>query len=73
VQPVIDQIQKENSSIAVTFIKLDLADLDSVKQAAKEINVKVNKLDVLINNAGGRLYASSSTLSGIIRANKLVI
>jgi NADP-dependent 3-hydroxy acid dehydrogenase YdfG len=69
VQPVIDQIQKENPSVAVSFVKLDLANLDSVRQAAKEINAKVDKLDVLINNAGGMLYTFSAMLSVIIHVN----
>ena len=37
----------------VSFIHLDLADLDSVKKAAADIQAKTDQIDVLINNAGG--------------------
>lgn len=37
----------------VFFIYMDLADLDSVKNAAAEIQTKTDQIDVLINNAGG--------------------
>ncbi|KAG6988958.1 hypothetical protein G7Y79_00067g095730 [Physcia stellaris] len=52
IQPVIDQIQKENPDVKATFVQLDLADLSSVRNAAKEVSDKTQKLDVLINNAG---------------------
>lgn len=52
IQPVIDQIAKDHPSVETVFIKLDLTDLASVKEAAKEANSKVDQLDVLINNAG---------------------
>ena len=54
IQPVIDQIQKENPDVKATFIQLDLADLSSVRNAAKEVSDKTQKLDVLINNAGSK-------------------
>ncbi|WP_296620655.1 SDR family oxidoreductase [Marivirga sp.] len=41
--------KKENVSI----IKCDLADLKSVRKAGEELLQKTDKLDVLINNAGG--------------------
>ncbi|GAA5852882.1 hypothetical protein JCM8547_004718 [Rhodosporidiobolus lusitaniae] len=34
------------------WLKLDLADLDSVKEAAEEFKAKENRLDMLFNNAG---------------------
>ncbi|MCJ1383961.1 hypothetical protein MMC17_007075 [Xylographa soralifera] len=52
IQPVIDQIKKEHPEVATTFVQLDLADLSSVRKAAKEVAGKVDKLDYLINNAG---------------------
>jgi len=36
----------------VTFIELDLSSLSSVRKAAASINSKIEKLDILINNAG---------------------
>ena len=54
IQPVIDQVQSSAPSVTVTFVQLDLADLASVRKAAEQIKEKTNKLDVLINNAGGQ-------------------
>ncbi|KAE8448958.1 hypothetical protein EG329_008754 [Mollisiaceae sp. DMI_Dod_QoI] len=50
--PVIGEIKKINPSIKVQFIQLDLARFDSIKAAAAEVTKAVNKIDVLINNAG---------------------
>lgn len=52
VQPVIDQIAKENPDVPVKFVALDLTDLASVRKAANEVKTLTKKLDVLINNAG---------------------
>ncbi|CAF9918400.1 MAG: hypothetical protein GOMPHAMPRED_001510 [Gomphillus americanus] len=54
IQPVIDAIKNGEASTQVTFVPLDLADLLSVRKAAQEISSKVDQLDVLINNAGGK-------------------
>lgn len=45
-------IQKANPAVTVDFFAADLADLDSVRRAAGQINDKYAQLDVLINNAG---------------------
>ncbi|KAE9370799.1 NAD(P)-binding protein [Stipitochalara longipes BDJ] len=52
VQPVISQITAISPSTLVTFIELDLSSLSSVRKAATEVNSKIKKLDILINNAG---------------------
>lgn len=52
---MIDEIQKNDPKVLVPFIELDLADLSSVRAAAKKIYSKIEKLDVLINNSGGEL------------------
>jgi len=56
IQPVIDKLGTDFSSVTVTFIKLDLADLSSVKAAAEAVTSKVDRIDVLINNAGGKVF-----------------
>lgn len=52
IYPVIEQIQEKHPGVKATFVQLDLADLSSVRNAAKEVSEKIEKLDVLINNAG---------------------
>ena len=52
VLPVIEEIKKVNPEVKSTFVKLDLADQSSTRSAAKEINSIVDKIDILINNAG---------------------
>lgn len=52
VLPVIHEIQAMNSSIRTAFVPISLDSLDSVRKAAAEINSSVDKIDVLINNAG---------------------
>jgi len=48
--PVIDAITSAGGT--ATFLELDLADLESVKAAAKTFREKNETLDVLVNNAG---------------------
>lgn len=50
--PVIQKINEINSNVKTTFVQLDLLELSSVRQAAKEINAAVDSIDVLVNNAG---------------------
>ncbi|KAI8948122.1 putative short-chain dehydrogenase [Xylaria longipes] len=53
VQPVIDEIAQINPDIETRFVKLDLTDLSSVRQAATDIkNVVPDGIDGLYNNAG---------------------
>lgn len=43
---------KELGFSNVDFVEMDVSDLDSVKKAKAEVELKVNILDILINNAG---------------------
>ncbi|KAL9065039.1 MAG: hypothetical protein Q9161_008493 [Pseudevernia consocians] len=52
IRPVITEINNSHPDIAIKFIKLDLADQSSIRAAVKEVTSLVDKLDVLINNAG---------------------
>ena len=63
IQPVIDQLKKSDPDVSTIFLKLDLADQSSIRKAAKEVNSQVDKLDILINNAGGSC-CSLARLSG---------
>ena len=49
---VLDGIRAQHRSAAVEFLRLDLADLASVRQAADAFLASGRPLDVLVNNAG---------------------
>lgn len=51
IAPVIARIAESSPGVNVQFISLDLGSLKSVRNAAAEINAKVSKIDLLINNA----------------------
>lgn len=51
-QPVRDEIEQVSKTKQVDLIRCDLADFDSVRQAAREVNDRYDHLDVLVNNAG---------------------
>lgn len=54
VEPVINEINSANPSVLVKFVSCDLADQDSVRQAAETIltDNAITKIDAVINNAG---------------------
>jgi NAD(P)-dependent dehydrogenase (short-subunit alcohol dehydrogenase family) len=52
ITPVIEKINAVNPDVKITFVELDLLDLSTVRKAAAEIDAAVDKIDVLINNAG---------------------
>lgn len=54
IQPVMDQISNDHPEVTVSFVEVDLAVLSSVRHAAEVINSEIDKLDILINNAGGK-------------------
>ncbi len=49
--PVLDRLRAAGSG-AVELLRLDLADLSSVQAAAESVRSSVDRLDVLVNNAG---------------------
>ena len=62
----ITQIKKCNKVENIVFMKLDLSDLQSVKEFAAEFNEKYDKLDILLNNAGiMALPVRQQTVQGI--------
>lgn len=56
----INEILQEVPSAKLDMLHLDLSDLNSIKQFAKEFKSKYDKLDVLINNAGIMMPAKRS-------------
>jgi retinol dehydrogenase 12 len=51
-RPVLDGIWRRDAGAAVEFLRLDVADLASVRRAAGALIAQDRALDVLINNAG---------------------
>jgi NAD(P)-dependent dehydrogenase (short-subunit alcohol dehydrogenase family) len=47
-----DQIKETNPKIDVMIVPLNLSDNSLVRRAAKTINSSIDRLDVLVNNAG---------------------
>jgi len=62
--PVIQEIQQETKNKKLEFIRLDLSDLQSVRDFAKEFNSRHKKLDILINNAGINMPDRRKTKDG---------
>lgn len=63
---MVEEIQKINSEVTVTVVQLDLADFSSIRAVAEEVSQKVEKLDILINNAGGRCHMLNLMLFPLI-------
>jgi NAD(P)-dependent dehydrogenase (short-subunit alcohol dehydrogenase family) len=67
-QPSADKLIKEvNSkypSVPITFVKCDLASLDSVRDAAKDVVSKTDRLDIVMANAGVMALGSALTKDG---------
>lgn len=50
--PVVEKVISKTHNRNISFIKLDLSDLQSIKEFTEEFQRKYNRLDILINNAG---------------------
>ena len=51
-QDAMNDIKRDTPTVKISLVLADLANLDSVREAAKKINEEYPRLDVLINNAG---------------------
>jgi NAD(P)-dependent dehydrogenase (short-subunit alcohol dehydrogenase family) len=60
----LDDVASVATGPAPEVVALDLADLDSVRAAAKEIEARVDALDVLLNNAGIMAVPKGTTAQG---------
>jgi NAD(P)-dependent dehydrogenase (short-subunit alcohol dehydrogenase family) len=52
IDPVIAEINKLNPAVKTTFVQADFSSLASVREAAEFVRSRIDKLDILINNAG---------------------
>ena len=67
IQPVVDEVKANNTSIKTVFVQVDLDDLSSVRAAAKSLlhDASISKIDVIINNAGIMAAPYGTTKGGI--------
>lgn len=63
-EAVVASIHKEHPDAQIEILALDLSDLDSVKQCAKEFQSRSEQLDILILNAGVSSTAHQTTKQG---------
>ena len=61
---VMEEIASATGNQALDFIKCDLASLDEVKKASSEFRSRYQRLDVLIDNAGGVNGQRKVTIDG---------
>ncbi|KAI9685124.1 MAG: putative secondary metabolism biosynthetic enzyme [Bathelium mastoideum] len=52
IRPVIDEIGKANAGVKTYFVQADLANNDSVRNAAAEVSAKTEQVDYVLNVAG---------------------
>lgn len=60
----VEKIKERNQNSDLKVMKLDLADLNSVNEFAKNFKEKYNRLDLLINNAGVMVPPYTKTSDG---------
>lgn len=61
---VLQEIQKETKNSNLEFMRLDLGDLQSIKEFVQEFSSKYQKLNILINNAGVNTIERKLTKDG---------
>jgi NAD(P)-dependent dehydrogenase (short-subunit alcohol dehydrogenase family) len=61
VSPVQDKIKSVNPDVKTTFVPIELDDFESVRKAAAKVNDIVDKIDIVINNAGIMAVAKYTT------------
>jgi len=62
--PKADEIRRAHPGAKVEVMRLDLSDLDSVRQFAEAFRAKYSRLDLLINNAGIMVPPYGKTAQG---------
>ena len=64
---VVSRIRSSSPRCICEFLRADLSDLTRVKELASRINDRYDRVDVLINNAGGRFSHFEQTTDGLER------
>lgn len=67
VQSVLDSVKEISPQTQATFIPIELSDFDFVRKAATQILGLVDKIDILINNAGVMAIPWAKNNNGIER------
>ena len=60
----LDEIQRSTGNPLVDYLVADLSVLDQVRRVAKEYQARYDRLDVLINNAGGFFWSRQVSADG---------
>jgi retinol dehydrogenase-14 len=63
----VSMIQRETGNLAVEYLLADLSSQAQIRSAAAQFNAKYDRLDVLVNNAGGAFLRRTLTEDGIER------
>jgi retinol dehydrogenase-12 len=63
-QAAIQNIKEVVPKANITFLQLDLTSFTSIVEAAKVVNSSVNRLDILMNNAGIMMTPPGTTKDG---------
>ncbi len=64
VRKAVEALMKENPTASIEFLQLDLASLESIKNAAEEFHKNHKVLDILVNNAGIMAMPEMKTKDG---------
>lgn len=64
-RPVREEIKRVSKTGRVDLLRCDMADFDSVRQVAREVNDRYDHLDVLVNNAGLLIQKEQYSPQGI--------
>lgn len=60
----LEQVRERSGSDSVEVLPLDLASFASIRRFADEVGRRYDRLDVLVNNAGGMLRRRTETVEG---------
>ena len=63
-QATINEIRRQHPKADLEVVLLDLASLDSIRAAARDLHERLDRVDLLINNAGVMYTSQSKTADG---------